>query len=223
VLVPPTLTLTLTCDAFPVDKRGTAIGICQRPRGGGRPGGRRRDRADVGVAAGTNNALNALGGVFGVAVMAAVFAAHGSYACSASFIAGFRPAEWAAAAVAGAGVIAAVLAPSRRQLALSLAPATAEPAILQRRVPVGCPGAAQRLAVHREHRRCLRELAGRQAGRDLRADDLVQSQYVHGGQNPPDRSRSSDGASLAHPAIAVQERVPAMVAYTATAGTETKR
>jgi hypothetical protein len=36
--------------------------------------------ADVGVAAGTNNALNALGGVFGVAILAAVFAAHGSYA-----------------------------------------------------------------------------------------------------------------------------------------------
>ena len=36
--------------------------------------------ADVGVAAGTNNALNALGGVFGVAILAAVFAARGSYA-----------------------------------------------------------------------------------------------------------------------------------------------
>ena len=68
---------------------------------------------DVGVAAGTNNALNALGGVFGVAVLAAVFAAHGSYAAPASFIAGFRPAEWTAAAVAGVGVLAAVLAPGR--------------------------------------------------------------------------------------------------------------
>src|SRR6202042_2059116 len=45
---------------------------------------------DVGVAAGTNNALNALGGVFGVAILAAVFAAHGSYASPSSFIAGFR-------------------------------------------------------------------------------------------------------------------------------------
>ncbi len=70
--------------------------------------------ADVGVAAGTNNALNALGGVFGVAILAAVFAAHGSYAAPASFIAGFRPAEWTAAAVAGVGVLAAVLAPGRR-------------------------------------------------------------------------------------------------------------
>jgi hypothetical protein len=39
--------------------------------------------ADAAVAAGTNNALNALGGVFGVAVLAAVFAAHGSYATPA--------------------------------------------------------------------------------------------------------------------------------------------
>ena len=46
---------------------------------------------DVGVAAGTNNALNALGGVFGVAILAAVFAAHGSYASPATFIQGSGP------------------------------------------------------------------------------------------------------------------------------------
>jgi EmrB/QacA subfamily drug resistance transporter len=75
--------------------------------------------ADVGVAAGTNNALNALGGVFGVAILAAVFATHGGYASSASFFAGFRPAEFVAAGVAGVGVIAAALAPSKRGLALA--------------------------------------------------------------------------------------------------------
>jgi hypothetical protein len=32
-----------------------------------------------------------------------VFAAHGSYASPAAFIAGFRPAEWLAAAVAATG------------------------------------------------------------------------------------------------------------------------
>jgi EmrB/QacA subfamily drug resistance transporter len=74
--------------------------------------------ADVGVAAGTNNALNALGGVFGVAIMAAVFAAHGSYASPAAFMAGFRPAEWVAAAAAATGVVGAALAPSKRQLAV---------------------------------------------------------------------------------------------------------
>ena len=66
----------------------------------------------VGLAVGTNNALNALGGVFGIAILAAVFAAHGSYATPASFITGFRPAEWTAAAAAAVGVAAAALAPS---------------------------------------------------------------------------------------------------------------
>ena len=65
------------------------------------------------MAAGTNNALNALGGVFGVAVLAAVFAAHGSYATPDTFIAGFRPAEWTAAALAAVGIVAAALAPGK--------------------------------------------------------------------------------------------------------------
>jgi MFS family permease len=71
--------------------------------------------ADAGLAAGTNNALNALGGVFGIAILAAVFAAHGSYASPETFIAGFRPAEATAAALAAVGVIAAVLAPGKER------------------------------------------------------------------------------------------------------------
>jgi MFS family permease len=67
----------------------------------------------VGVAAGTNNALNALGGVFGIAILSAVFAATGSYASPGAFIGGFRPAEWVAAALAATGVLAAAAAPSR--------------------------------------------------------------------------------------------------------------
>src|SRR6478736_4314910 len=73
--------------------------------------------ADAGLAAGTNNALNALGGVFGIAILAAVFAAHGSYGSPDAFIAGFRPAEATAAALAAAGVIAAVLAPGKERTA----------------------------------------------------------------------------------------------------------
>jgi len=68
---------------------------------------------DVGVAAGTNNALNALGGVFGIAILAAVFAARGSYASPAAFIDGFRPTEWVAAAVAAVGLPIAALSPSK--------------------------------------------------------------------------------------------------------------
>jgi EmrB/QacA subfamily drug resistance transporter len=74
---------------------------------------------DAGLAAGTNNALNALGGVFGIAILAAVFAAHGSYATPDAFIAGFRPAEGTAAALAAVGVVAAVLAPGKKAQATS--------------------------------------------------------------------------------------------------------
>ena len=65
-----------------------------------------------------NNALNALGGVFGVAILAAVFAAHGSYASPAAFIGGFRPAEWVAARMAAAGIPAAALAPGKARRSL---------------------------------------------------------------------------------------------------------
>ncbi|MFG1810556.1 MFS transporter [Streptomyces sp. NPDC049040] len=70
---------------------------------------------DAGVAAGTNNTVREAGGVFGVAVLVAVFAAHGGYRTPASFMDGFRAAEFvaAAAAVIGAGI--ALLAPGKRQ------------------------------------------------------------------------------------------------------------
>jgi MFS family permease len=86
--------------------------------------------ADIGVAAGTNNALNALGGAFGIAILAAIFAAHGSYHTPATFIDGFRPAEWAAAAAAAIGVIPAALAPAKSAPADRVTPVP-EPALAQ--------------------------------------------------------------------------------------------
>jgi EmrB/QacA subfamily drug resistance transporter len=68
---------------------------------------------DTGVAAGTNTALRELGGVFGIAILAAVFAHYGSYDSPASFIDGVKPALWVAAAVPLIGVVAAVLAPAK--------------------------------------------------------------------------------------------------------------
>ena len=56
--------------------------------------------ADIGKASGTFNTLRQLGGVFGVAICAAVFAAHGSYASPAAFISGFGPAMGACAGLA---------------------------------------------------------------------------------------------------------------------------
>ncbi len=68
---------------------------------------------DSGVAAGTNSALRELGGVFGIAVVGAVFAATGGYATPATFVDGFRPAMIVAALVPVLGLVAAALAPSR--------------------------------------------------------------------------------------------------------------
>jgi EmrB/QacA subfamily drug resistance transporter len=69
--------------------------------------------ADSGVAAGSNNTLRETGGLFGVAVLAAVFAAHGSYGSPASFMHGVRFALLIAAGAALVGVIPALLGPSR--------------------------------------------------------------------------------------------------------------
>lgn len=54
---------------------------------------------DVG-GAGTNNAFNAMRGAFGIATLAAVFAAHGGCTTPASLADRFKPAAWVGAAVA---------------------------------------------------------------------------------------------------------------------------
>ena len=69
--------------------------------------------ADSGVAAGSNNTMRESGGLFGVAVLAAVFTANGSYASRTAFMHGLRFALLAAAVVALAAVIPALLGPSR--------------------------------------------------------------------------------------------------------------
>jgi EmrB/QacA subfamily drug resistance transporter len=77
--------------------------------------------ADIGPASGTFNMLRQLGGVFGVAVCAAVFAAHGGYASPAAFTSGFGPAMGACAGLALCGAAAGLAAPRRgREPAASL-------------------------------------------------------------------------------------------------------
>ena len=49
----------------------------------------RRDQE--GIASGANNAIRELGGVFGIAVLGAVFSARGGYASGASFVSGLCP------------------------------------------------------------------------------------------------------------------------------------
>jgi EmrB/QacA subfamily drug resistance transporter len=69
--------------------------------------------ADIGQASGTFNMLRQLGGVFGIAICAAVFAVHGGYASPAAFTSGFGPAMGACAGLALAGAIAGLLIPRR--------------------------------------------------------------------------------------------------------------
>ncbi|WP_371672463.1 MFS transporter [Streptomyces sp. NBC_00289] len=69
--------------------------------------------ADAGVAAGVNMALRELGGVFGIAIAAAVFARYGGYGSAEAFVDGCGPALWISAGAAAAGALVAAFAPSR--------------------------------------------------------------------------------------------------------------
>jgi EmrB/QacA subfamily drug resistance transporter len=62
---------------------------------------------EEGQASGANNAIRELGGVFGVAVLAAVFAVNGSYHSGQQFVDGMNPAVLIGAALVSVGAIAA--------------------------------------------------------------------------------------------------------------------
>ena len=72
---------------------------------------------EEGKASGANNAIRELGGVFGVAVLAAVFTANGSYISPTAFVDGLIPAMQLGAVVVGLGALAAVALPGRAQRA----------------------------------------------------------------------------------------------------------
>jgi EmrB/QacA subfamily drug resistance transporter len=69
--------------------------------------------AEAGVASGTNSTLREIGGVFGVAVLAAVFIHQGGYASAQTFVDGLKPALWVGAGFSALGIAAALLAPGR--------------------------------------------------------------------------------------------------------------
>jgi len=73
--------------------------------------------AEVGTASGVNNTMGRFGGAFGVAMVTAVFTAHGSLASAAGVIAGYRPALVVSAALSLAGSAAAVAIGRRRAMA----------------------------------------------------------------------------------------------------------
>jgi MFS family permease len=68
---------------------------------------------EAGPASGTNSSLRELGGVFGVAILAAIFTRHGVYSSPQTFVDGFQPALLVGAGLTALGVVAALLAPGR--------------------------------------------------------------------------------------------------------------
>ena len=70
---------------------------------------------EEGQASGANNAIRELGGVFGVAVLASVFARYGGYGTGESFVSGLTPAIWVGAVVVAVAAVAALMIPRRRR------------------------------------------------------------------------------------------------------------
>jgi EmrB/QacA subfamily drug resistance transporter len=90
----------------------------------------RRDQE--GIASGVNNATRELGGVLGIAVMGAVFAANGGYGRTATlsagqhFVNGLVPATYAGAAVVAVASLSMWLVPRARKAGTAPAPAADE-------------------------------------------------------------------------------------------------
>ena len=72
-----------------------------------------------GVASGTNATFRELGGVFGIAVLGAVFSASGGYTSAQSYVDGLRPAIFVGAAGVAVGVVAALFVPNRRAVRIT--------------------------------------------------------------------------------------------------------
>lgn len=72
---------------------------------------------DEGKASGASNAIREVGGVFGVAVLASIFARTGGYESPAVFNDGLVAATWVGAAVVGAGALVALAVPGRKHAA----------------------------------------------------------------------------------------------------------
>ena len=82
---------------------------------------------EEGQASGAGNAIRELGGVFGVAVLAAIFARVGSYSSPQAFVDGIVPAVLVGAVVVGVGAVTAFLIPRTRVEATTASDAVRPP------------------------------------------------------------------------------------------------
>ena len=72
---------------------------------------------EQGQASGANNAMRELGGVFGIAVLAAIFANQGGYFTAQTFMDGLKPAVWVGAVIVGIGAVMCLLIPRKQRRA----------------------------------------------------------------------------------------------------------
>ena len=109
LIVTPTIEYLTLVPAFVI--AGTGMGLFFAPIANVVLSAVRPD--EEGKASGANNAIRELGGVFGVAVLAAVFTANGSYASPADYVDGLVPAMAIGAIVVALGGVAALALPGR--------------------------------------------------------------------------------------------------------------
>jgi hypothetical protein len=81
----------------------------------------------LGKAAGVNSTVQRLGAVLGVAVVTAVFTAHGRLDSPSAFIDGFRPGQLVAAGLSLLGALTALGVEARRPQATEPMPTAAAP------------------------------------------------------------------------------------------------
>lgn len=79
---------------------------------------------DRAMASGTNNTIREVGVAIGVAILASIFASHGSYASPQGFVDGLVPAVWTGAVIVAVGAVIVALRLPRHIVAIE-APATA--------------------------------------------------------------------------------------------------
>jgi hypothetical protein len=70
--------------------------------------------ADIGRASGVSNTMQRFGAAFGIAIVTAVFTAHGHLGSAASVTSGYRPALAVSAAISLLGALTAIAAGGRR-------------------------------------------------------------------------------------------------------------
>src|SRR6266487_2024103 len=121
-------TVSYLSSVLPFVVSGVGMALCFAPVPNVVLSSVRRDQE--GIASGASNAIRELGGVFGIAVLGAVFSARGGYASGTAFVSGLVPAVWVGGAAVAVAAAVALLLPRLRKTEVS--PAVEEVPVLVR-------------------------------------------------------------------------------------------